>query len=62
MTPSHYYPHELALALHQRWPAEAAALLAPAVLEQFLSELYQASLLFEEGRPVACHVYLASQG
>jgi hypothetical protein len=62
MTTSHYYPHELALALHQRWPAEAVPLPAPAVLEQFLSVLYQASLLFEEGRPVACHAVLASQG
>jgi hypothetical protein len=62
MTPSHYYPHELALALHQRWPAEAPPLPAPAVLEQFLSVLYQASLLFEEGRPVVCHAVLASQG
>jgi hypothetical protein len=61
MTLSHYYPHELALALHQRWPAEAAPLPAPAVLEQFLSVLYQASLLFEEGRPVVCHAVLASQ-
>lgn len=59
---SHYYPHELALALHQRWPAEAAPLPAPAVLEQFLSVLYQASLLSEEGRPVVCHAVLASQG
>ena len=61
MTPSHYYPHELALALHQRWPAEAPPLPVPAVLEQFLSVLYQASLLFEEGRPVTCHAVLASQ-
>ena len=59
MTISHYYPQELAAALHQRWPAEAPPLPHRAVLTQFISVLYQASLLFEEGRPVACHAVLA---
>jgi len=59
--PTHFYPSELAAALHQRWPAEAAPLPAPPVLAQFISVLYQASLLFEEGRPVECHAVLAPQ-
>jgi len=60
MTIAHYYPRELATALHQRWPAEAPPLPNRTVLTQFISVLYQASLLFEEGRPVACHAVLAS--
>ena len=59
MTTSHYYPQDLAAALHQRWPAEAPPLPSLAVLTQFISVLYQASLLFEEGRPVTCHAVLA---
>lgn len=58
---THYYPHDLAVALQQRWPAAAAPLPALPVLTQFISVLYQSSLLFEEGRPVECHVVLASQ-
>ena len=61
MTPTHYYPHDLAAALRQRWPAEAELLPAPAVLTQFISVLYQASLLVEEGRPVECNVALTTQ-
>ncbi|RZK19835.1 MAG: hypothetical protein EOO56_13495 [Hymenobacter sp.] len=61
MTTSHLYPRDLAQALRQRWPAEAPPLPTPAVLTQFISVLYQASLLFEEGRPVACHAVLATQ-
>lgn len=60
MTISHYYPQDLAAALLQRWPTEAPPLPAVAVLTQFVSVLYQASLLVEEGRPVECHVVLAS--
>ncbi|MGI4759145.1 MAG: putative sensor domain DACNV-containing protein [Janthinobacterium lividum] len=60
MTPSHYYPADLALALRQRWPAEAPPLPAAAVLTPFISVLYQASLLFEESQPVRCHAVLAS--
>ena len=60
MTPLHYYPPELAGALRQGWPASAPALPPPAVLTQFISVLYQASLLFEEGRRVDCHAVLAS--
>lgn len=60
MPPLHYYPHDLAHALHQRWPSHAAPLPAPPVLAQFVSVLYQASLLFEEGRAVTCHAVLAS--
>jgi len=58
---AHYYPLDLAEALHQRWPAGAAPLPAVAVLAPFISVLYQASLLFEEGRPVQVHAVLASQ-
>ncbi len=58
---AHYYPLDLAEALHRRWPAEAAPLPAVAVLAPFISVLYQASLLFEEGRPVQVHAVLASQ-
>ncbi|OUJ70289.1 putative sensor domain DACNV-containing protein [Hymenobacter crusticola] len=59
MTIAHYYPQDLAAALHQRWPTEFPLLPKPAVLTAFISVLYQASLLFEEGRPVACHAVLA---
>lgn len=58
---AHYYPLDLAQALHQRWPAEVAPLPAVAVLAPFISVLFQASLLFEEGRPVQVHAVLASQ-
>jgi hypothetical protein len=58
---AHYYPLDLAQALHQRWPTQAAPLPPVAVLASFLSVLYQASLLFEEGRPVQVHAVLASQ-
>ena len=34
---------------------------APDILTAFLSTLYQASLLAEEGCPIICHVVLASQ-
>ena len=57
----HYYPADLALALRQHWPAEAPPLPATEVLTAFISTLYQASLLAEEGRPVVCHVVLATQ-
>jgi len=59
--PLHYYPADLTLALRQHWPATAPPLPAPAVLTAFVSTLYQASLLAEEGRPVVCHLVLASQ-
>ncbi|RZK39812.1 MAG: hypothetical protein EOO57_02975, partial [Hymenobacter sp.] len=58
--PTHYYPHDLAAALRGCWPAEAAPLPAPDVLTDFISVLYQASLLEEEGRPVECHAALAT--
>jgi hypothetical protein len=57
----HYYPADLALALRQHWPAAAAPLPAAEVLTAFVSTLYQASLLAEEGHPVVCHLVLASQ-
>ncbi|MVN77513.1 hypothetical protein GO988_14350 [Hymenobacter sp. HMF4947] len=60
MTHAHYYPADLALALLQRWPADAPPLPAADVLTDFLSVLYQASLLFEEGQAVRCHAVLAS--
>lgn len=56
-----YYPRDLATALQQRWPAPAAPLPPLDVLTSFISTLYQASLLAEEGRPVECHVVLATQ-
>lgn len=56
----HCYPADLALALRQHWPA-AAPLPAVEVLTAFVSTLYQASLLAEEGHPVVCHLVLASQ-
>ncbi|WP_375419260.1 putative sensor domain DACNV-containing protein [uncultured Hymenobacter sp.] len=60
MTPA-YYPSEIAGALHERWPAAGVnALPEQPVLAQFLSTIYQASLLREEGRPVECHVVLAT--
>ena len=58
---SHYYPRDLAQALQARWPAEAAELPPLNVLSQFISVLYQASLLFEEGHPVEGHAVLATQ-
>ena len=61
MPTGHYYPRDLAIALHQHWPSAAEPLPALEVLTEFISVLYQASLLFEEGRPVECHVALASQ-
>ena len=61
MTTSHFYPRDLAEALLQRWPAEAPSLPTHAALTQFISVLYQASLLFEEGQPVECHAVLATQ-
>lgn len=57
----HYYPADLALALRQHWPTAAPPLPADEVLTAFVSTLYQASLLAEEGRPVVCHLVLASQ-
>jgi hypothetical protein len=57
----HYYPADLALALRQHWPAAAAPLPAAEVLTAFVSTLYQASLLAEEGHPVVCHLVLATQ-
>lgn len=57
---THYYPHDLAVALHQCWPAGAAPLPAPNVLTNFVSVLYQASLLVEEGRAVEANVALAT--
>ncbi len=57
----HYYPSDLAAALQLRWPAGAAPLPAPEVLTRFISVLYQASLLSEEGCPVVCHAVLAAQ-
>lgn len=59
--PTAYYPNELAHALRERWGhAEGSrALPEHAVLAQFLSVIYQASLLREEARPVECHVVLA---
>ena len=59
--PIHYYPADLATALQQHWPADAPPLPATDILTAFLSTLYQASLLAEEGRPVICHLVLASQ-
>jgi hypothetical protein len=58
--PTHYYPHDVAVALHQRWPTEAAPPPDPAVLTELISALYQASLLFEEGHAVECHVVWAT--
>lgn len=57
----HYYPADLARALRDHWPAAAAPLPAAAVLTAFVSTLYQASLLAEEGRPVVCQLVLATQ-
>jgi hypothetical protein len=57
----HYYPADLTLALRQHWPATAPPLPAADVLTAFVSTLYQASLLAEEGRPVICHLVLATQ-
>ena len=59
--PLHYYPTDLALVLHQYWPADAPPLPAAEVLTAFVSTLYQASMLAEEGRPVVCHLVLATQ-
>ncbi|WP_324670608.1 putative sensor domain DACNV-containing protein [Hymenobacter sp. GOD-10R] len=59
--PAHYYPQDLAVALQQRWSAQAASLPPLDQLTAFISTLYQASLLAEEGRSVVCHAVLASQ-
>jgi len=59
--PTHYYPQDLATALRQRWPAEAIPLPSLEQLTAFISVLYQASLLAEEGQPVHSHAVLASQ-
>lgn len=58
---THYYPSDLAAAPRLRWPAGATPLPTPEVLTRFISVLYQASLLSEEGRPVECHAVLAAQ-
>lgn len=60
MPATHYYPRDLAAALAHCWPSGATPLPACEVLTEFLSVLYQASLLFEEGRAVECHVSLAT--
>jgi hypothetical protein len=57
----HYYPADLALALRQHWPAAAPPLSAVEVLTAFISTLYQASMLAEEGQPVVCQLVLATQ-
>jgi hypothetical protein len=56
----HYYPADLALALRQHWPAAAPPLPAVEVLTAFISTLYQASMLAEEGQPVVCQLVLAT--
>src|SRR5688572_24560684 len=59
---AHAYPGDLAQAVHLRWPEIQSGIQAgltlptPAVLEEVLSVCYQASLLREEGRPVAFRV------
>jgi hypothetical protein len=59
---AHAYPGDLTQAVHLRWPEVQSAIHAgptlptPAVLEEVLSVCYQASLLREEGRPVAFRV------
>lgn len=60
--PTAYYPNELAHALRERWapPEGGGPLPEHAVLTQFLSIIYQASLLQEEARPVECHAVLAT--
>ncbi len=57
-----YYPDDIAGALHERWPATTGvgALPPRPVLAQFLSAIYQGSLLREEGRPVECYVVLGT--
>ncbi|NML64448.1 hypothetical protein HHL22_04440 [Hymenobacter sp. RP-2-7] len=57
---THYYPRDLAAALLAGWPAEAAPLPTLDLLTEFISVLYQASLLEEEGRPVECHAALVT--
>ena len=56
-----YYPAEIAHALRARWfQTEGSPLPEHAVLTQFLSIIYQASLLQEDARSVECHMVLAT--
>jgi hypothetical protein len=59
--PSHGYPHRLAEQAWQDWPASERTQLGIDSLDMltgFLSVAYQASLLNEEGRQVACRLAL----
>ena len=52
------YPHHLAAFVQSRWKDNAEPLPDPGVLESFISNCYQASLLSEEDRPVTFRVML----
>ena len=51
------YPSELAAFVRQVWPADAQPL--PAALETLLSQVYQASLLRDEERPISLRIVVA---
>ena len=52
------YPPDLARYVVKHWPAASALSLSPKLLEQALSGAYQASLTFEEARPVRFRLLL----
>jgi sensor domain DACNV-containing protein len=52
------YPPDLARYVEKHWPAGTALWLSPKLLEQALSAAFQASLTFEEARPVRFRLLL----
>ena len=52
------YPPDLARYVEKHWPSGTALSLSPKLLEQALSFAYQASLTFEEARPVRFRLLL----
>lgn len=56
----YYYPPDIAEALVARWPTHGSPLPLLPLLTQLVMVAYQASLLYEEARPVRCYLLYAS--
>jgi hypothetical protein len=58
MTRGHAYPPKLARYVEAHWPADRKLTVPPELLQEALSESYQASLSSEEGRPTRFRLLL----